>query len=350
MKKVLIIEDNIDIRENLEEILELAGYDVLSAENGKIGVEIAERELPNLILCDVMMPVLDGFGVLKILHKKTQTSDIPFIFLTAKSEKDDFRYGMNLGADDYITKPFETNELLETIELRLKKYDKIQQIYEKSQQNVSTFINEAKGLEALNNLNQDREVRFFPKKSVIYKEGGVPRHLYFVQKGKVKIIKTNDDGKELIISILNNDDFFGHLSLLANENYSDTAIALDDCEISMIPREDFFSLLNNNRDVAAKFIKILARNVTNNEEQLLHLAYNSVRKRVADALVCLYETYSDSPKEGFAILREDIASMAGTAKETAIRTLTDLKDEGLIDIQQGKIQVLKIEKLKNLFN
>jgi CRP-like cAMP-binding protein/CheY-like chemotaxis protein len=350
MKKILIIEDNTDIRENLEEILELAGYHTFTAENGKIGVEIAERELPNLILCDVMMPVLDGFGVLKILHRKPQTTDIPFIFLTAKSEKEDFRYGMNLGADDYITKPFETNELLETIELRLRKYDKIQQLYEQNQHNVNIFINETKGFDALRSLNNDREIRLFPKKNYVYKEGGTPRHLYFIQKGKIKIVKSNEDGKELIINILNENDFFGHLSLLANEHYLDNAIALEDCEISMIPKEDFFALLHNNRDVAAKFIKILAQNVSANEEQLLHLAYNSVRKRVADALVNLYDTYKNSPNDGFSILREDIASMAGTAKETAIRTLTDLKEEGLIDIQNGKIQILKIEKLKNLFN
>ncbi len=104
-KKILIIEDNEDIRENLAEILELAGYESFTAENGKIGVEIAEKLMPDLILCDVMMPVLDGFGVLSILNKKPQTADIPFIFLTAKAEKADFRYGMNLGADDYITKP-----------------------------------------------------------------------------------------------------------------------------------------------------------------------------------------------------------------------------------------------------
>ena len=125
MKKILIIEDNDDIRENLAEILELAGYDAYTAENGKKGVEKAEQTPPDLILCDVMMPVLDGYGVLSIVNKKPALADIPFIFLTAKSEKTDFRYGMNLGADDYITKPFETNELLKVIELRLAKSEKI---------------------------------------------------------------------------------------------------------------------------------------------------------------------------------------------------------------------------------
>ena len=111
MKKILVIEDNGEVRENLEEILELSGYDVLTAEDGKVGVEKALTDPPDLILCDVMMPHLDGFGVLNILSKKSSTANVPFIFLTAKAEKSDFRRGMNLGADDYITKPFHLAEL-----------------------------------------------------------------------------------------------------------------------------------------------------------------------------------------------------------------------------------------------
>ena len=121
MKKLLVIEDNQEVRENLEEILSLSNYDVITAENGLIGVEKALKEIPDLIICDVMMPELDGFGVLHILGKKPATSDIPFIFLTAKTEKEDFRKGMNLGADDYITKPFSIEELILKINVFLKR-------------------------------------------------------------------------------------------------------------------------------------------------------------------------------------------------------------------------------------
>jgi CheY-like chemotaxis protein len=121
MKKILIIEDNTEVRENLSEILSLSGYQTISAENGKVGVEKALNDRPDLILCDVMMPELDGFGVLHILSKQPITSDVPFIFLTAKAEKDDFRKGMALGADDYIVKPFDDTILLQTIETRLKR-------------------------------------------------------------------------------------------------------------------------------------------------------------------------------------------------------------------------------------
>jgi CheY-like chemotaxis protein len=121
MKKILVIEDNTEVRENLLEILELSGYEALGAENGKTGVQIAQNEAPDLILCDIMMPELDGYGVLHILSRQAKTADIPFIFLTAKAEKEDFRRGMALGADDYITKPFDNMALLQTVEARLAK-------------------------------------------------------------------------------------------------------------------------------------------------------------------------------------------------------------------------------------
>ncbi len=348
MKKILIIEDHEDIRENLAEILDLAGYETFTAENGKIGVEIAEKVRPDLVLCDVMMPVLDGYGTLSILHKKQATADIPFIFLTAKSEKADFRYGMNLGADDYITKPFESNELLKVVEIRLAKSEKMRVVTaENGINDFSLFINEAKGEEALKNLTIDRESRLFLKKSVVYTEGSVPRFLYYIEKGKVKLSKTNDDGKELIINVLGEKQFFGFMSLLSGENQADNATALEECTIVTIPKDDFISLLHANRDVSVNFIKMLAGNVVAKEEQLLHLAYNSVRKRVADTLILLHDRYGKKP---ISMLREDIAALAGTAKETVIRTLTDFREEKLIDVEDGKITVLSDEKLKRLFN
>lgn len=123
MKKILLIEDNAEVRENTAEILELANYTVFTAPNGKIGVELARKQQPDLIICDIMMPELDGYGVLHLLGKNPSTAGIPFIFLTAKSEKDDFRKGMNLGADDYLTKPYDDLTLLDAIEMRLKKND-----------------------------------------------------------------------------------------------------------------------------------------------------------------------------------------------------------------------------------
>ncbi len=207
-KRILVIEDNQEVRENLEEILELYGYEVVVAEDGKVGVDKAMECDPDLILCDVMMPRLDGFGVLNILGRKSETASIPFIFLTAKAEKADFRRGMNLGADDYIAKPFYKDELLSVIETRLKKSQKLKQQFDGTAQGLSAFINEAKGYEALKKLSDDRKIKTYKKRDLVFEEGDYPRYLFFVNSGTVKLFKTNEHGKEYIINICKKGDFF----------------------------------------------------------------------------------------------------------------------------------------------
>src|SRR6185369_17905303 len=119
--KILLIEDQPQMRRNIATILEMEGFEVATAENGRRGVELARSANPDLILCDVMMPELDGYGVLKAVREDEATATIPFIFLTAKGEKTDLRAGMNLGADDYLTKPVAKADLLATIAARLER-------------------------------------------------------------------------------------------------------------------------------------------------------------------------------------------------------------------------------------
>jgi len=121
MKKILVIEDSPEMRRNLLTILKLEKFHPLGAENGRVGIELAQRERPDVILCDVMMPELDGYGVIKALREDAATVTIPFIFLTAKGEKPDIRAGMNLGADDYLTKPVAKVDLLNAINARLQR-------------------------------------------------------------------------------------------------------------------------------------------------------------------------------------------------------------------------------------
>ena len=346
MKKILIIEDNADVRENLAEILELSNYQTITAENGKIGVDKALRELPDLILCDVMMPELDGFGVLHILGRNHKTADIPFVFLTAKSEKEDFRRGMSLGADDYIVKPFDDEQLMQTIEARLRKSERLRAASVAAYGSLDSFINEARANEMLQTLSTDRESRHFRKKDVVFKEGEMPRWLYFVESGQVKIFKTSEDGRELIVKIAKAGDFLGYLALLKNDYYPESASSLDDAVIRLIPKDDFQTLVTGNRDVASSFLKMLASHVAEREQQLLDLAYNSVRRRAATALIYLY----NQGNREIHLLREDLAALAGTAKETLIRTLTDFKNENLIEIKEGVIFITQIEKLRNMPN
>jgi DNA-binding response OmpR family regulator len=197
-KTVLVIDDNTDIRENTAEILELAGYKTLTAENGKKGVEAAAKSKPDLIVCDIMMPELDGYGVLHLLRKNPDTINIPFIFLTAKTERSDFRKGMEMGADDYVTKPFEDIELLNAIEVRLKKSEVLNNQYAASPQGLAQFVKDVKTSGLLKQLSEQYDVGHYSKKQVLYAEGKRPRFLYYVQSGKVKIFKSHEDGNTLL--------------------------------------------------------------------------------------------------------------------------------------------------------
>lgn len=353
MKKILLIEDNQEVRENTAEILELANYKVLTAENGKIGVDLAKKENPDLIICDVMMPELDGFGVLHVLSKNTSTASIPFIFLTAKSEREDMRKGMNLGADDYLTKPFDDLELLDAVEIRLRKSEIVKEEFKKNVEGLDEFMNQAKGLKELDNLlSNEKRINTVPKKHTIFSEGSYPNYLYFLNKGKIKTFKTDNQGNEFITGLYKDGDFLGYTDLLENSNYTENAVALEDSEVCMIKRDDFFALIYNNRDVANKFIKMLSDNVVEREERLLKLAYNSVRKRVAEALIMLQKKYQQDGAKEFtmAISRDDLSGLVGASKETVIRTLTDFKEEGLIQISGSKITLVKQEKLANMRN
>jgi len=352
MKKIILIEDNREMRENTAEILELANYKVFTAKNGKDGVELTQKEKPDLIICDIMMPVLDGYGVLHLLAKNPDTAGIPFIFLTAKAERGDFRKGMEMGADDYVTKPFDDIELLNAIESRLKKSELMRKEFSKDIVGLNEFIASAKGIEDLKKLSEERDIHTYRKKEIVYDEGNYPKGIYFINKGKVKTYRTHELGKEFITGLYKEGDFFGYLALLEDGKYTDSAMTLDDSEICLIPKDDFFSLIYKNAEVSRRFIRMLSDNLHEKEEQLLNLAYNSVRKRVAEALIALHNRYKKDNEKQFtvSISREDLANLAGTATETTIRTLSDFKDEGLVEIKGGTITLLQSEKLARMRN
>lgn len=349
MKSVLVIDDNPDIRDNTAEILELAGYRTYTAENGKVGVEVAQKEKPDVIVCDIMMPELDGYGVLHLLRKNEETQRIPFVFLTAKTERSDFRKGMEMGADDYITKPFEDIELLNAIEIRLKKAEILGNKYPASQDGINQFFQDVKSSGLISQLSDQYDVENYHKKQTLYQEGKRPRYLYYLVKGKVKGFKTHEDGKEYITDLFADGDFIGYPALIEDKNYDDSAVVMEDAEIMQIPKDDFLNMMFNNMDVAAKFIRIITQNVKEKEERLLSLAYSSLRKRVAKALVDIDQKFNaEEQNNPLEISREDFAHYVGTATESLIRTLSDFKSEKLIQIKEGKISIINMDKLKNL--
>lgn len=352
MKKILVIEDNVEIRENVNEILTLAGYEVLTAENGKIGVELASKHIPDLVLCDIMMPVLDGYGVLHLFNKDPKLAAVPFIFVSAKASRDDFRKGMDLGADDYITKPFNQSELLSAIESRLKKTEVLKIEYSTDAKGFGNFINDVKSVTGIELTKLDNDTQELRKKSVLYTAGSRPRFLYLIINGKVKIFKMNADGKELITGIYTSGDFVGYTALLEDSLYIDNAEVLEDAQVILIPKTDFMEIINSGNQVVRKFIQILSHNLVEKEEQLINLAYNSLRKRVATGLVQVLEKYrADSKNEiSFKISRENLAQFVGTPTESLCRVLGDFRSENLVDLKDGKIEILQEEKLRNLHN
>jgi CRP-like cAMP-binding protein/CheY-like chemotaxis protein len=350
MKKILVIEDNKEVRENIAEILQMSGYEVITADDGKIGTEKALSEMPDLIICDIMMPVLDGYGVLHLLNKHKETAGTPFIFLTAKSERGDFRKGMEMGADDYITKPFDGIELLKAVENRIKKLEHLRENIDLGKNGLNNFLNNAKLSYNASLTSSDHETCHYPRKMAVYTEGQRPKSVFYIVSGKVRTYLTNDDGKEFISHIYGHGDLFGYLAILQEINYKDNAQVLEDADIMLIPREEFLSLIFGDIRISNEFIKMIAHNTAHDEESLLNLAYNSLRKKVSFGLVKLmakYKTDEGGPVS-LDISRENMASTIGIATESLIRTLSDFKAEKLIDIRNGKVVIINETKLRNL--
>ena len=344
MKTILLIEDSDIIRENTAEILELAGYHVLTAENGKVGVENALATRPDLVVCDIMMPVLDGYGVLHIFGQNPRLASVPFIFLTAKTERLDLRRGMALGADDYLTKPFDKAELLSAIMGRLNRFEHLKPEYEATTEGLGEFLDDARAVGNLSSLSADRKVHLLRKKQDVYLEGDEPTRVYFVQAGRVKTVKTTAGGKELITGLYGPGEFFGYLALLDHTPHTDTAVAVEESELLYIPKDDFTQLLLRNAEVGQQFIRLLAGRVSKRETQLLAMAYSSIRRRVADTLLHLHA--QAGPDGRIQLAREDMAALVGTAPESLIRTLSEFKQDGLVELTPKNIRVLEPEKLR----
>jgi len=347
MATILVIEDNQAIRENIVEVLELADYQTLEAADGKEGLLLAETRHPDLIVCDLSLPILDGFVVLQMLNRDDKPCKIPFIFLTARSERAEIRKGMDMGADDYITKPFNPSELLSAIECQLRK---AAHAWSNAVKTPAAAITPEE-TEPFKDLVKDRNIKNFRNKQIIYQEGNTPSCIYFVLKGLIKTFRMDDDGKEMITGLYKEGDFLGYLSLLEKTHYSDTAEAIGQVVLSVIPRPDFEEAMGN-KHAREQIIRILTHTIEEKDVQLLRVAYDSLRKRAADALLTVFNKYNVAGDQhiGIKFSRGNLAALAGVAKESFARTLADFKDEHLIDIRKGVIYLLDIGKLNQLSN
>lgn len=351
MKKILLIEDDIVLRENTAELLELSGYKVETASNGRAGVEVAKKYLPSIIVCDIMMPELDGYGVLESLSKNDSTKYIPFIFLSAKTERQDIRKGMDLGADDYITKPFNEEELVSAIESRIAK----SAILLEERQNIgvfpdeNVFNDEMKTLNDLKNFFDDNgKVFFYSKGETIYEEGNNSNYIYLIRKGVVKNFKFDNDGKELTTNLYQEDELFGYTSFTQNIPYQESATAIKDTELVGVSKQELKDVLDNNHKITLELIQLLTDNLSGARDQLLDMAYSSVNKKTASTILKFAEKLNNKSGEAIRISRNDLASVAGIATETLIRTLSSFKKDGLIEIEARNIKILDIQKLQQI--
>lgn len=348
MKKILLIEDDIILRENTAELLELADYDVVTAPNGKAGLELAKNNLPNLIVCDIMMPELDGYGVLEGLSKDENTKHIPFIFLSAKTERKDVRKGMDLGADDYITKPFEEDELISAIESRLAKAAILKDRHD-DQEDTITNQDELRTLNDLKNFFDDNGTEITHEAgSIIYEEGQHSNNIYLISKGLVKCHKLDEKGKDLTTALFKEDDLFGYTSFTQNIPYQETATAIQDTQLVALSKNQLTEVLNSNHAVTLELIQLLTDDLMGVKDQLLQMAYSSVKKRTASTILKFAEKLNRNTQDTIRISRNDLASVAGIAIESMIRTLSSFKDMGLIEIEGRNIKILDINKLQQI--
>lgn len=319
----------------------------MEASEGKTGLEAALQEVPDLILCDLVMPGLDGSGVLHVLGKNPETAAIPFVLLGTKTNISEFREGMNLGADDFLVKPFDSADLLKVVEVRLNRRDLFKGLNEPDADTIEQYFKQERQLRELERLTESRIHRIMRKKEVIYMEGQSPSDIYFIRRGMVKTYKINKDGKELITGFHRPGSVIGHLSILKNMPYNENAEVITEAEIGFISRQDFLVTLYNNHEVSSRMIQLLANQLYDAENRLLGIAYDSVRQKVAQALLQVSRSLSDGAKP-LRIARRDLSGLIGTATESLNRTLADFKDEGLINIMPEGINILNSSKLERM--
>lgn len=342
---ILIIEDDETLLENTRELLEISGYEVITAIDGIQGVNLAKTHLPDLIISDIMMPEMDGISALERLQSDKNTCSIPFIFISVKSDPEDIRYGMNLGADDYITKPFREEDLLDAIASRLAKHAILKEKKKKkkaahSETHIIHSLDELRVFFARYGEYVDLE-----KYEELYREDRHASYVYLIESGLIKIYQLDEYGKELITAILKQDDFLGFYSFKTGGTYPETAEALENSRLLRISTEQFLETLLRSQDLTIEVAQLLSENLSVMRTHLLDMAYSSVLKKTTNTILEFAEKIQRDPKQSIKISRSDLASVAGISTESFIRSLSSLKKEGLIEIIGRDIKILNFEKL-----
>jgi CRP-like cAMP-binding protein len=253
---------------------------------------------------------------------------------------------MDLGADDYLTKPFEEDELISALESRIAKATILQSI-QTVRDSEATSEDQLRNLNELKNFFDDEGEEFhFKKGDIIYKEQEHSNMIYLISKGVVKTHKMDESGKELITTLYKADDFLGFTSFIDNVPYQESATVLEDVQVVGVSKTELKEILENSKHVSLELMELLTDNLADIKNQLLQMAYSSVRKKTAQTILQFAQILKKTQEEGIRIARNDLASVAGIATESLIRTLSGFKKEGLIEIEGRNIRLVDIKGLE----
>ena len=289
-------------------------------------------------------------GFLHIIRKHPQFALTPLIFLVETEGWDEVRRMMTAGADDFLFSTCTDAELLYVVESRLKRAALVRDFLKQT-----TPVHEAgspsQERQVMEELLSGRNMHRYGKSQTIYSEGQSPKFLYYIKNGKVRLLKSSTDGKDLVTDLCGEGDFIGHTALIQNTHYRESAESIDGAELILVPRAEFQQLLRGNINFSYKINIILANALTSKNSHLVGIAYHSLRQKVAEALLLVKRKYAPIQQDGFAIQmnREVLANIAGTAKESFIRTLSEFKSEQLIEVGgDGHIRIVNEKKLQLL--
>ncbi len=350
MNKLLVITGNVSAGEGVKKLPQLSGYETHFATSGMQGIELAKTENPTFIICDTILPDIDGYCVSTMLSKNGPTENIPVLLLKLSGG----------AASSGITK--DVLEVLIPVANSMPSIHSLTKTanlqnntappeYSPSMNNLLQLLSSPNPEKISNDSLTGYRTRSFNKRENIYYEGDEPNMVYLVKKGKIKTVKLGPEGKEFIIDIHEKGEFFGYIAVLENSTYPDTAVAAEESEVLLIPKDDFLLLINSDQQLGRHFIKLLANDISDIEERLMTLAFNSVRARVAGALLQLKKKHHNKKEYTTYTLhvsRDDLAGLIGTTTESLIRTLTDFKHENIVDTDIGEIKILDIKALEKI--
>lgn len=321
----------------------MAGYEVQVAGLAKEGVHTAREFLPDLVLCDIQLPDMDGYGVLQSLRNTEGLFNVIFILMTGVRQNQDFRRGMDYGADDFLIKPFSGSELLSAVNSR----------FVRNQRNGYEWIKKSE-TEAVSSWLSELPARYpithFKKNAQLYHVDQKINFLFYLQDGLVRTSRTDSSGKELTTSIFSKGKFIGLADWFGGLSFREDAHSMSDLLIMAIPVSDLRSELGNSVDILSVLSSQLASEVSARNQILLNMAYQDLRGKVAYAFLRLNEVSQteEVPFPPLPITRVILATIAGIAKESAVRTVLDLIDEELLEETDDGFRIVNkigLEKL-----